>query len=282
MSSTMGWVFTHHLKLSHFFGPFQKSHAENHRSPFNLPPPSEIPCCRVGRQRWVYDLRSARGFGSGASQEKPPNHGKAPVFLWKLMKLMGKPQCLNNSERKKKRTSIYGHWCPHYILEKKKQTKFGYPAIFRRTRLGSGSDDIASWFLPEFDRINVLATWYCRPKFESLSPSSSLCFSTSIHTCASEKSPRAGNSCSTLKNYLNPINLKLFANGGLALLDDVSFSIFATSCCAEKIGKVWRRSRESQSGVACVSCIALSKSEVPQNNYLRSRGLSSCCMNRRS
>jgi hypothetical protein len=26
----------------------------------------------------------------------------------------------------------------------------------------------------------------------------------------------------------------------------------------------------------------LSKSEVPQNNYLRSRGVSSCCMNRRS
>lgn len=128
----------------------------------------------------------------------------------------------------------------------------------------------------------MLATWYCKPKFESPSPSSSLCFWTSIHTCASEKSPRAGNSCSTLKNYLNPINLKLFANGGLALLDDVSFSIFATSCCAEKIRKVWRRSHESQSGVACVSCIALSKSEVPQNNYLRSRGVSSCCMNRRS
>ena len=280
MSSTMGWVFTHHLKLSQNFGKFHKSHAENHHSPFNFPPPSEIPCCRVGRQRWVYDLRSARGFGSGASQEKSPNHGKAPVFLWKLMKLMGKPQCLNNSERKKNELPSMVIGVP--IIFWKKKTKCGYPAIFRRTRLGSGSDDIASWFLPEFDRIYVLATWYCRPKFKSPSPSSSLCFSTSIHTCASEKSPRAGNSCSTLKNYLNPINLKLFANRGLALLDDVSFSIFATSCCAEKIGKVWRRSHESQSGVACVSCIALSKSEVPQNNYLRSRGLSSCCMNRRS
>ena len=165
-----------------------------------------------------------------------------------------------------KRTSICGHWCPHYIKNKTKQ-KLGIPPF----------SDAPAWVVEvmilhhdSYQNLIGIYTVMCWPHgIANLNsnrrvPHHRYVFRHQFTPVLPKRSPRAGNSCSTLKNYLNPINLKLFANGGLALLDDVSFSIFATSCCAEKIGKVWRRSRESQSGVACVSCIALSKVKYPK------------------